>query len=203
MNKNYRMDNFVKGEAAFRVDRGDIEAFLKDCDECHLRWNGAQKASEYNPFRMASVDDLICVEVINGNLMYTTEQFSVDLPIIYDYKEHLKKINDKTYDFTKLLNEVGIITRKLQRAERALHYIDDLDKAKNFDIVIHRNDLRNIDVDLNSEADSEYIKGTLKDIKRKELNREAMEAIECICKLAQELDRVTDIDISSEEGDDA
>ena len=202
MNKNYRMDNFIKGEAAFRVERGDIEAFLKDCDERHLRWNGAQKASEYNPFRVASVNDLICVEVINGNLMYTTEQFSVDLPIIYDYKAHLKEINDKSYNFTKLLNEVGIITRKLQRAERAFHYINHLDNAKNFDIVIHRNDFRNVNVDLNSEADMKYVKDTLKDIKRKELNRDAMDAIERICKLAQELDRVTDIDISSEEVDE-
>lgn len=198
------MDNFVEGGAAFRVERGDIEAFLKECDERHLHWTSGQKASEYNPFHMASVDDLIYVEFTDGKLIYTTDldPSNVDLPIIYDYKTHLKEINDKTYDFKKLLNEVGVITRRLQRAERALHYIDDLDNAKNFDVVIHRNDSRNVDVDLNSEADTEYIKDTLKDVKRRELNHEAMEAIELICELARKLDRVTDIDISSKEGDE-
>lgn len=204
MNKNYRMDNFVKGEAAFRVDREDIEAFLKDCDERHLRWNSCQKASEYNPFHVASVNDSIYVECTDRHLAYTSDidPSDIDRHIIYDYKAHLKEIDDKTYDFKKLLNEISIITRRLQKAERALHYIDDLDNAKNFDIVIRRNDFRNVDVDLNSGADSEYIKDTLKDIKRKELNHEAMEAIELICELARELDRVTGIDISSEEVDE-
>lgn len=199
MNKNYRMDNFVKGDAAFRVEREDIEAFLKECDEHHLHWNSGQKASKYTPF--LNDYDLIYVKFINESLMYTTNLSDINLPIIYDYKEHLKEINDKTYNFTKLLNEVGVITRRLQRVERAFHYIDDLDNSKNFDIVIHRNDSRKVDVDLNTGADIEYVKDTLKDIKRRELNREAMEAIELICELAQELDRVTVIDISSEEGD--
>ena len=200
MNKNYRMDNFVKGDAAFRVERGDIEAFLKDCDERHLRWGSGQKASKYTPF--LNNYDLIYVKFANESLMYTTDQSDIGHTIIYDYKAHLKEINDKIYNFKKLLNEISIITRRLQRAERALHYIDDLDNAKNFDIVVRRNDSRNVDVDLNSEADTEYIKDTLKDIKRKELNRDAMDAIERICKLAQELDRVTDIDVSSEEVDE-
>lgn len=202
MNKNYRMDNFVKGKAAVRVEREDIEAFLKDCDERHLLWNSGRKASEYNPFYMASVGDLIYIGFANGHLIVATDQSGIDLPIIYDYKAHLKEIDDKTYNFVKLLDEVGVITRKLKRAERAFHYIDDLDNSTSFDIVIHRNDSRNVDVDLYSEADSEYIKGTLKDIKRKELNYEAMEAIELICKLASEIDRVTDIYISSEDGDE-
>ncbi len=204
MNKNYRMDNFVKGNAAFRVEREDIEAFLKDCDECNLHWNGTQKASEYNPFRDNSYIDCDSIYVVfaDGDLRYCTDQSDIDLPIIYDYKAHLKEINDKTYDFKKLLNKVRVITNRLYDAERALHYIDDLDNAKNFDIVIHRNDSRNVDVDLNSGADIEYIKDTLKDIKRRELNHEAMEAIELICELAWDLDRVTDIDISSEEGNE-
>lgn len=204
MNKNYRMDNFVKGEAAFRVEREDIEEFLKDCDGYNLRWNSNQKASEYNPFHVASVNNSIYVECTDRHLMYTSDMdpSDIDRPIIYDYKAHLKEINDKTYDFTKLLNEVGIITRRLQKAERALHELDDLDNAKYFDIVIHGNDHGKVDVDLNTGADIEYVKDTLKDIKRKELNHEAMEAIELICKLAHDLDRVTDIDISSEEGDE-
>lgn len=198
MNKNYRMDNFVKGNAAFCVEREDIVAFLKECDAYNLRWLSGQKASEFNPF----CDCTVYIELTDEDLIYSTDRSKVESPIIYYYKAHLKEINDKTYDFTKLLNEVGIITRRLQRAERALHYIDDLDNAKNFDIVVRRNDSGNVDVDLNSEADTEYIKDTLKDVKRRELNYEAMEAIELICKLAQELDRVTDIDISSEEGDE-
>lgn len=202
MNKNYRMDNFVKGDAAFRVKREDSEAFLKECDECHLHWRGGRKASEYNPFHTAFVDDLIYVKFINGYLIYDTDQSDVWRPIIYDYKAHLKEINDKTYDFTKLLNEVSVITTRLHRAERALHYIDDLDNSKNFDIIVHRNDSRNVDVDLNGGADIEYVKDTLKDIKQRELNCEAMEAIELICELAHKLDRVTGIDISSEEGDE-
>lgn len=203
MNKNYRMDNFVKGDAAFHVEKEDIEAFLKECDECYLHWRSRCKASEYNPFRIGyNVDgEPIYIEFTNGKLTYAINRSDVESSIIYDYKAHLKEINDKTYDFTKLLNEVGIITRRLQRAERALHCIDDLDDSKSFDIVIHRNDLRNVDVDLNGGADIEHVKDTLKDIKQRELNREAMEAIELICKLAHELDRVTDIDISSEEGD--
>lgn len=44
MNKNYRMDNFVKGKAAVRVEREDIEAFLKECDERHLHWNSGQNS---------------------------------------------------------------------------------------------------------------------------------------------------------------
>lgn len=199
MNKNYRMDNFVKGNAAVRVEREDIDAFLKDCDERHLRWNSGQKASEYNPFRVASVDDAIYIGLANGHLTVATDQSVIDLPTIYDYKVHLKEINDKAYDFTKLLNEVSAITKRLQSAERALYYIDDLDNAENFDIVIHRNGYRDVDVDVNSEADIEHVKGALKDIKRRELNHEAMEAIKLICELARELDRVTGIDISSEE----
>lgn len=204
MNKNYRMDNFVKGEAAVRVDREDIEAFLKECDECHLHWRGGRKASEYNPFRarLDVNDNSIYIELMYGELTNTTDRSNIGSPIIYDYKAHLKEINDKTYDFKKLLNEVSVITRRLHRAERALHYIDDLDNAMNFNIVIHRNDSRNVDVDLNTGADIEYVKDTLKDIKQRELNREAMEAIELICELARELDRVTGIDISSEEGDE-
>lgn len=204
MNKNYRMDNFVKGKAAFHVEMEDIEAFLKDCDECHLHWNGGQKASEYNPFRDNNYidDDSIYIELMYGELTNTTDRSNIESPIIYDYKAHLKEINDKTYDFKKLLTEVRAITNRLYRAERAFHYIDDLDNAKNFDIVVHRNDSRNVDVDLNGGADIEYVKDTLKDIKQRELNREAMAAIELICELARELDRVTDIDISSEEGDE-
>lgn len=202
MNKSYRMDDFVKGYIVFRVKREDAEEFLKDCDTCYLHWCSGQKASEYNPFLInRDVDDLIYVEFANGRLTYATDWPDAESPIIYDYKAHLKEINDKTYDFTKLLNEVGIITRKLQRAERALHYIDDLDNSKNFDIVIRRNDSRNVDIDLNSGADIVHVKNTLKDIKRKELNCEAMAAVELICKLAQELDRITGINISSEEVD--
>lgn len=204
MNKNYRMDNFVKGEAAFRVERGDIVAFLKECDERHLHWRGGRKASEYNPFRarLDVNDNSIYIELMYGELTNTTDWSNIESPIIYDYKAHLKEINDKTYDFKKLLTEVRAITNRLYRAERAFHYIDDLDNAKNFDIVVHRNDSRNVDVDLNGGADIEYVKDTLKDIKQRELNREAMAAIELICELARELDRVTDIDISSEEGDE-
>lgn len=203
MNKNYRMDNFVKGDAAFHVEREDIEAFLKDCDECHLHWNCKQKASEYNPFRDNSYidDDSIYIVFTDGDLKYCTDRSDIELPIIYDYKEHLKEINDKTYNFKKLLNKIGIITRKLQGAERALHYIDDLNNSKSFNIVIHRVDSRNVDVDLNSGADIVYVKNILKDIKSKELNCEAMAAVDLICKLAHELDRVTGIDISSEEVD--
>lgn len=196
MNENHRMDNFVKGEAAFRVKKEDIEAFLKDCDERHLHWDSGQKASKYTPF--LNDYNLIYVKFTNESLMYTTNLSNINLPIIYDYKEHLKEINDKTYNFTKLLNEVGVVTRRLQRAERAFHYIDDLDNLKNFDVVIRRNDSRNVDVDLNGGADIEYVKDTLKDIKQGELNREAMAAVELICELARELDKVTGIDISSE-----
>lgn len=202
MNKNYRMDNFVKGEAAFRVKREDIEAFLKECDEYDLSWRDGKKAFDHNPFIQTFDRDkeFVYIEMNNKGIAYTTDRSNVK-PVIYDYKVHLKEINDKTYVFTKLLNEVGVITRRLQRAERALHYIDDLDNSKSFDIVIHRNDFRNVGVDLDSGSDSEYVKDTLKDIKQRELNREAMAAIELICELAHELDRVTGIDISSEEGD--
>lgn len=119
-----------------------------------------------------------------------------------NYKEHLKEINDKTYDFKKLLTEVRTITNRLYRAERAFHYIEDLDNVKYFDIVIHGNDHGKVDVDLNTGADIEYIKDTLKDIKQRELNHEAMAAVELICELARELDRVTGIDISNDEGDE-
>lgn len=204
MNKNYRMNNFVKGEAAFRVDREDIETFLKECDVYNLHWRSGDKASEYNPFRtyLDINDNLTYIVLTDRKLTNTTDRSDIEAPIIYDYKAHLKEINDKTYNFTKLLNEVRVITNKLYRAERALCYIDDLDNVKNFDIVSHRNDFRNVDVDLNSEEDIERVKDTLKDIKQRELNREAMAAIELICELARELDRVTDIDISSEEGDE-